>query len=145
MKRKGMYALMSAATAAISLLGMTGSAYADAQPTGAETCPMGSVCLYYNSPSYGWGSFEHWTGSSTSAWFYLGNYKFANWGSNGSGYGVTVAANAASFVNNSGADWSLCDDTGLGCGTYHSGFSGPLDGLKNRAYYLFWGDSNYNY
>lgn len=143
MKRTRVYGLMSVATAAVWLLAMTGSAYADAPPTGAETCPSGSVCLYFNSPNLGWGSFEHWTGGSGADYF-LGDYKFKNWGSNGSGYGVVVAANAASFVNNSGADWSLCDDTGLGCGTYHNGFAGPLDGLKNRAWFLFYGDSDYN-
>ncbi|MFD0332191.1 hypothetical protein ACFQZC_38355 [Streptacidiphilus monticola] len=33
---------------------MTSSAYA-AGPGGVEACPSNTVCLYYNSPAYGWG------------------------------------------------------------------------------------------
>ena len=113
MKRKLVYGLITVATAATSLIGMTCSAYA-AAPGGAETCPSGSVCLYYNSPRYGWGSFEHW---SPGDYPDLSKFTFSNWGSNGSGYGVNVAGNAASIVNNTGRD------VGIGNFTYNN--TGP--------------------
>ena len=106
MNRKLVSALISATAAAASLLGTAGSAYADAPPTGAEACPSGSVCLYYNSPQYGWGSFEHW---SPGAYGDLSQFHFSNWG-NGSGYGQTVEENAASIVNNTSGTWNVWRD-----------------------------------
>ncbi|GAB2698377.1 hypothetical protein [Kitasatospora kifunensis] len=61
MNRKIVNALIGAAAATATLVGTAGSAHADAPPTGAEACPSGSFCLYYNSPNAGWGSFEHWS------------------------------------------------------------------------------------
>jgi hypothetical protein len=91
--------------AVAALLGTTAPAYA-AGPGGAEACPSGSLCLYYNSPRLGWGSYEHW---SPGNYGNLGNYRFRNWG-NGSGYGQTVGGNAASLVNNTNQDWIVCAD-----------------------------------
>ncbi|MFJ5228473.1 peptidase inhibitor family I36 protein [Kitasatospora sp. NPDC088391] len=71
-----------------------GSAYAD-EPTGVEACPRGVVCLYYNSPWYGWGSFEDWSPNQSVD---LRRSTFAHW-ANGSGYGQTVYGNAAALVN----------------------------------------------
>ncbi|MFD7540240.1 peptidase inhibitor family I36 protein [Streptomyces sp. NPDC059819] len=117
MKRKLAIGTVMAAAAAMTL-SLTGPAYA-AGPSGAEACPAGNFCLYYNSPQNGWGSFEHWSlGSYT-----LTNYTFRNWG-NGSGYGQNVANNAASVVNNTDAQWGIC--TGVTCETFQPGFAGVL-------------------
>lgn len=89
----------TAAVAAAVLLGATGAAHADAPPTGAEACPSGSICLYYNSPNLGWGSFEHW---SPGAYGDLSRFRFGTWG-NGSGYGRSAGGHAASAVDNTGA------------------------------------------
>ncbi|MDH6115550.1 hypothetical protein P3T36_007876 [Kitasatospora sp. MAP12-15] len=94
MKRTAFISIVAVAAAA-TLAGMTGSAYA-AGPGGSEACPSNSICLYYNSPGYNWGSFEHW---SPGDYPDLSKFTFSNWG-NGSGYGVNVAGNAASLVNN---------------------------------------------
>ncbi|MER5635524.1 hypothetical protein ABT095_01025 [Kitasatospora sp. NPDC002227] len=96
MRRLAAAALVAVTTGA-TLVGTTAPSYA-AAPTGAETCPSGSICLYYNSPQYGWGAFEHW---SPGGYGDLSEFTFANWG-NGSGYGVSVGGHAASVVNNSG-------------------------------------------
>ncbi len=103
MKRAISAALAVAAGAAALTGGVAGSAYA-AGPSGAEACPDGTICLYYNSPNLGWGSFEHFTVGANSN---LGNYSFRDWG-NGSGYGQTVYKNAASVVNNTGIEWEIC-------------------------------------
>ncbi|MFD7540239.1 peptidase inhibitor family I36 protein [Streptomyces sp. NPDC059819] len=111
----------AAAAAAIMLASMTGPAYA-AGPSGAEACPAGNFCLYYNSPQYGWGSFEHW-----SPGFYsdLSQFSFRNWG-NGSGYGQSVANNAASAVNNTGVTWTVYNQAKNQVAYYPPGFSGSL-------------------
>src|SRR5690349_4087920 len=95
-----------AATLAATLTGMTGSAYA-AGPGGAEACPSNSFCLYFNSPQYGWGSFEHWSPATDRN---LGQDTFSNWG-NGSGYGQTVGGHAASAVNNTGQTVAVYNGT----------------------------------
>ncbi|MFJ9713634.1 peptidase inhibitor family I36 protein [Streptomyces sp. NPDC101234] len=111
------------------VLGTSGAAYA-AAPGGAENCPSGSICLYYNSPQNGWGSFEHWPPGHYGN---LGNYQFKNWG-NGSGYGVTVGGNAASIVNNTDQDWIICSDTALNdCQKFHPGFAGALPDFLHNA------------
>ncbi|WP_052442644.1 peptidase inhibitor family I36 protein [Streptacidiphilus neutrinimicus] len=97
------FASALAVAAAVTLLGTTTPAYA-AGPGGAEACPSGSFCLYYNSPGVGWGSFEHWSPGSFSD---LSQYFFRDWG-NGSGYGQTVYKNAASVVNNTSLSWNIC-------------------------------------
>jgi hypothetical protein len=108
---------------------VTGAQYA-AAPGGSEACPSGSLCLYYNSPQYGWGSYEHW---SPGYYGNLGNYQFKNWG-NGSGYGVTVGGHAASVVNNTGQDWIICSDTALsGCQKVGPGFAGALPEFLHDA------------
>ena len=120
MKRKLAVGVVAAAAAAM-LCAMTGSAYA-AEPSGAETCPSGSFCLYFNSPQYGWGAFEHWSPGVTD---YLNGDTFADWG-NGSGYGQGVANNAASFVNNTGVPWTMYNQAGNFVDTYFPGQYGPL-------------------
>ncbi len=110
-----------AATAATMLFGLTGPAYA-AGPAGAEACPSGSFCLYYNSPQYGWGAFEHWSPGVTD---YLSDFTFRDWG-NGSGYGQNVANNAASVVNNTGVTWAVYNQAGTQLTSYAPGYSGSL-------------------
>ena len=129
MKRKIAVSLVAAA-AATALLGMSSPAYA-AGPGGAEACPNGSVCLYYNSPQYGWGSFEHWTSGS----YYLNGYLFSNWG-NGSGYDQQVENQAASIVNNTGTTWNVCIDSGFVCTPYAPGYADSLGNMANIDYYL---------
>ncbi|MBX7550162.1 peptidase inhibitor family I36 protein [Streptomyces sp. NPDC004232] len=102
-RRTTRLASVLAAAAAATLLGTTTPAYA-AGPGGAEACPSGSFCLYYNSPGAGWGSFEHWSPGSFSD---LSQFSFRDWG-NGSGYGQTVYKNAASVVNNTSYSWNIC-------------------------------------
>ncbi|MFJ9713636.1 peptidase inhibitor family I36 protein [Streptomyces sp. NPDC101234] len=133
MKRKLVYGLISVATAATSLIGMTGSAYA-AGPGGAETCPSGSVCLYYNSPGNNWGSFENWTLPVNAD---LSGNRFTHW-ANGSGYGQVVADNAASIVNNTGQYVEVKTDANVWVG-FVPNYAGPLgDGVANHDTYL-WG------
>ncbi|MFC1411520.1 peptidase inhibitor family I36 protein [Streptacidiphilus sp. N1-12] len=120
MKRQMAVGVVAVAAAAM-LTGMTGSAYA-AGPSGAEACPSGNFCLYYNSPGYGWGSFEHWSPGNFPD---LGQYSFRDWG-NGSGYGQSVVNNAASFVNNTGVTWTVYNQTGTQVSYYHPGTSGIL-------------------
>ncbi|MFE0459462.1 hypothetical protein ACFW1A_09400 [Kitasatospora sp. NPDC058965] len=116
------------AVAATTVLSLAGPANADAPPTGAEACPSGSFCLYYNSPSLGWGSFEHWSPGSYSD---LSQFSFRNWGNNGSGYGRTVYKNAAAAVNNTSYSWNICvpapAPTNMSCGIpINQGFAGRL-------------------
>jgi hypothetical protein len=122
MKRKIVVGLVAAA----AVLGMNTPAFA-AGPGGAEACPNGTICLYYNSPQYGWGSFENWSPGWVPSLF---NNTFAHWG-NGSGYGQQVANNAASVVNNSGVTWSLCTRNAGGpygaCEQIQPGYAGVLD------------------
>jgi hypothetical protein len=123
MKRKFAVGLVAATAAATTLLGITSASAAG--PGGSEACPSGSVCLYYNSPGVGWGSFEHWSPGQYSD---LSLYRFGNWG-NGSGYGQTVYNNAASLVNNTGYNVAVCVYTNLaGCSYFGSGYSGALPG-----------------
>lgn len=106
---------MAATGVAALILGASGAAYA-AGPGGAEACPSGSFCLYYNSPGVGWGSFEHWSPGSFSD---LSQFSFRDWG-NGSGYGQSVYKNAASVVNNTSYSWNICvpaaPPTNINCG-----------------------------
>ncbi len=120
MKRKIVVGLVTIAAA----LGMATPASA-AGPGGAEACPNGSICLYYNSPQYGWGSYENWSPGWVPSLF---NNTFSHWG-NGSGYGQQVANNAAAVVNNSGVTWSLCTrGTNYGaCEQIQPGYAGVLD------------------
>ncbi|MBB4928823.1 hypothetical protein [Kitasatospora kifunensis] len=118
---------------------MTGSAYA-AGPGGSEACPNGSICLYYNSPQYGWGSFEHW---SPGGYGDLGQFTFSNWG-NGSGYGVNVGGNAAAVVNNSGQNLTMYNYTYNNPGSnpvvgyIQPGYAGALpSGLFNGAWSMY--------
>ena len=120
MKRQLAVGVVAVAAAAM-LAGTAGSAYA-AGPSGAEACPSGNFCLYYNSPQYGWGSFEHWSPGNFPD---LGQYSFRDWG-NGSGYGQSVADNAASFVNNTGVTWTVYNQAGTQVAFYHPGTSGIL-------------------
>jgi hypothetical protein len=130
MRRALSAALTVAACAAALTGGVTGSAYA-AGPSGAETCPDGTICLYYNSPNNEWGSFEHFT---VDAGNYLDNYYFRDWG-NGSGYGQTVYKNAASVVNNTPVEWEICYSVtpSVGCVPIPSQYSGRLpDAVYNK-------------
>ena len=105
----------------------TGNAFA-AGPSGAEQCPAGNVCLYFNSPGYGWGAWEDW---SPGQQLYLGNYTFSHWGNNGSGYGVNVFKNAASIVNNTGHYvWIM--DTYMHWYDYMPNYAGPLNATANN-------------
>ncbi|WP_280671535.1 MULTISPECIES: hypothetical protein [unclassified Kitasatospora] len=115
-KRTASLGVVAAALAA-TLAGMTGSAYA-VGPTGSETCPSNSICLYFNSPGHYWGSFEHW---SPGQYGDLGQFTFSNWG-NGSGYGVNVGGNAASLVNNTSQNLTMYNYT------YNNPGSNPVVG-----------------
>ncbi|WP_268873577.1 peptidase inhibitor family I36 protein [Streptacidiphilus neutrinimicus] len=110
----------------------TGGAFA-AGPGGVETCPSGSVCLYYNSPGNGWGSFENWTLPVDTD---LSGKLFAHW-ANGSGYGQVVADNAASIVNNTGQYVQVTTDTG-GHVNFVPGYAGSLNEAANHDTHL-WG------
>jgi hypothetical protein len=141
-KRVASVGVVAAAVAA-ALVGTTGSAFAVSRPTGAEACPANSFCLYFNSPQYGWGSFEHWSPPSD---YNLGDATFGNWG-NGSGYGVTVGGHAAAAVNNTGHTVAIYND--INCHAKQSGgaveYFDPNDfgqlapGLYNAAW-SFCGD-----
>ncbi|MFC5911797.1 hypothetical protein [Streptacidiphilus monticola] len=130
MKRNLARAVIAGTAGAAWLFGMTSSAYA-AGPGGVEACPSNTVCLYYNSPAYGWGSFEHWTSGGYS----LSDYTFRDYG-NGRGYNVTVANNAAGFVNNTGVEWGVY--TQGGAVQYLDPYSsGALNGnIANQDAYL---------
>ncbi|MFE2070658.1 peptidase inhibitor family I36 protein [Streptomyces sp. NPDC059467] len=120
-RRTGKLAIVGTLTvAALSLA--TGGAFAATPPTGAEACPSGNVCLYFNSPQYGWGAWEDWSpGQSLS----LSDFKFAHWGNNGSGYGQTVYDKAASIVNNTGH--TVVVESDLGHDDYYgAGYAGSL-------------------
>ncbi|WP_369373023.1 peptidase inhibitor family I36 protein [Streptomyces sp. cg36] len=106
----------------------TSGAYA--APGGVEACPSNSVCLYYNSPNLGWGSFENWSPGQS---FNLAYYKFGHWG-NGSGAGQSVLNNAASIVNNTGHTVYVRDSFGT---TYSYG-SGYADSLYAAANHDSW-------
>ncbi|SEM29515.1 peptidase inhibitor family I36 protein [Streptacidiphilus jiangxiensis] len=110
----------------------TGNAFA-AGPGGVEACPSGNVCLYFNSPQYGWGAWEDWSpGQSLS----LTDFTFAHWG-NGSGYGQTVYDRAASIVNNTGH--TVIVESDLGHDDYVvAGYAGSLDsGTYNNDSLLY--------
>ncbi|MEZ0096165.1 hypothetical protein [Streptacidiphilus sp. EB129] len=128
MKRKLALGLVAVAASACSVLGMTGSAYA-AGPGGAESCPGGTVCLYYNSPGAGWGSSEHWPRGE----YNLFNCRFTNWG-NGSGYNQVVGDNAAAVVNNTGSVAYVCN--GGGCLHVNANSSGGLGAWQNADWTL---------
>ncbi len=110
----------------------TGSAFA-AGPGGAETCPSGSVCLYYNSPGVGWGSFENWSPGQNVD---LHNFTFAHW-ANGSGYGQTVYQNAASIVNNTGHTVYVSQVSDGFWVPFGNGYAGSLNGAANNDARLF--------
>ncbi|RKT19448.1 peptidase inhibitor family I36 [Streptomyces sp. 1114.5] len=135
MKRIASIGIVAAAVAAT--LGVTtNSAYA-AGPGGSEACPSGSICLYYNSPQYGWGAFEHW---SPGGYGDLGEFTFSNWG-NGSGYGVSVGGHAASVVNNTGNQLTIYNGTwghGSVVGYIGPGYAGVLpNGLYNAEWSMY--------
>jgi hypothetical protein len=134
MKRGLSIGTAAAAAALVLTVGTPGSAYAVDPPTGVEACPGGTLCLYYNSPGYGWGAFAYWGAYGE---FDLSQYSFGNWG-NGSGHNQVVANNAASVVNNSPVSWWICGQPGLHyCATIKSGYFGPLPaGLYNQATYM---------
>ncbi|MGW3233573.1 peptidase inhibitor family I36 protein [Kitasatospora sp. NPDC001095] len=120
-------AALTAGTVAMA----TGSAHA-AGPGGAEACPNGSICLYYNSPGAGWGSFDNFSPNQS---LYLGNYTFARY-ANGSGYGQNMYGNAASIVNNTGHTVSVGLITG-GYQYFVAGYAGSLNGATNNDSYLY--------
>ena len=98
--RIGRRAAMAVAvgTATLGAMALTaGGAQADAPPGGVEACPANSVCLYYNSPGAGWGSFENFSPGLRG--LDLSLFKFSHW-ANGSGYGKVIYGDAASIVNN---------------------------------------------
>jgi hypothetical protein len=134
MKRAMSAALAVAVGATALTCGVAGAAYA-AGPSGAEACPAGTICLYYNSPDLGWGSFEHFTSDADN---YLSNYTFRDWGTNGSGYGQTVSMNAASVVNNTPYEWELCYSVPSGCVPIPSGYADRLpDSLYNKTVAMY--------
>ncbi|MFI0897017.1 hypothetical protein [Streptomyces sp. NPDC020983] len=97
--RIGRRAAQAAVVGAMSL-GMVGLATGGAQaagPGGNEACPSNAVCLYYNSPEYGWGSWENFSPGQHG--LNLSLFRFTHTG-NGSGYNVVIAMHAASIVNN---------------------------------------------
>ena len=101
-----------------------------AGPSGVEACPNGTVCLYYNSPAYGWGSFEHWTSGGYS----LSGFTFRDYG-NSKGYGLGVGGNAAGYVNNTGVEWGVY--TQSGAVDYLDPYSsGALNNTYNNDWYL---------
>ena len=127
---------IAAVSAAAVILGTSGAAYA-AAPGGAESCPSDSICLYYNSPQYGWGSFEHWSPGSYGD---LGQFTFSNWG-NGSGYGIRVGGNAASVVNNTATRLTIYNATyshGTVLDTVPPGYAGVLpSGIANAEWSMY--------
>lgn len=124
MGRKTLGVVAVALASAALIVGLAGPASA-AGPGGAESCPSGSFCVYYNSPQYGWGSFENFSGPAN--WSSLSGFTFAHWG-NGAGYGQGVEYNIASVVNNTGATWNLCAGSGTGapCQPYGPNFAGGV-------------------
>ncbi|WP_107054582.1 peptidase inhibitor family I36 protein [Streptomyces sp. NRRL S-350] len=132
--RMGRHAAAKAAAVAALTAGAmglaTGNAFA-AGPGGAEACPSGNVCLYYNSPGYNWGSWEDW---SPNQIVYLGGATFSHWG-NGSGYGQVVLGNAASIVNNTGHTVWVTDDNNHKY-DYLNGYAGSLNSTANHDVWL---------
>ncbi|MFI9363149.1 peptidase inhibitor family I36 protein [Kitasatospora sp. NPDC053057] len=125
-RRTGKVAAVGALT--LGALGLTtGGASAATPPGGAEACPNGNVCLYFNSPQYGWGSWEDWSPGQTVD---LRNAHFSHWG-NGSGWGQTVADHAASIVNNTGQPVAVVADDGT-WDYYRAGYSDVLDYTYNK-------------
>ncbi|MFI2611787.1 peptidase inhibitor family I36 protein [Kitasatospora sp. NPDC018619] len=116
-------AVMTAGAVAMA----TGNAYA-AGPGGAEACPNGSVCLYYNSPGAGWGSFDNFSPNQNLD---LHNYTFARYG-NGSGYGVTMYQNAASIVNNTGHTVYVSKISDGLWVPFDNGYAGSLNAAANN-------------
>lgn len=139
MKRK--MAALSVSLAAVVTTTILGAGVANAQvaqPTGAEACPQGSVCLYYNSPGYGWGAWENWTEGE----FQLDEgARFMHWGSSGRGYGSGVAYNAASIVNNTRYRWYVCGIAAAGpaCFYFDPGYSGGMGPMANHDQELMQG------
>ncbi|NUS11449.1 MAG: hypothetical protein HOY69_08595 [Streptomyces sp.] len=97
-------------------------------PGGAEACPSNSVCLYFNSPEYGWGSFENFSPGQRG--LDLSRFKFTHWGSNGSGYGAVIAMHAASIVNNTDHFVHIYVPAGYYV-QYESGYYGNLNTAYN--------------
>jgi hypothetical protein len=127
-KRTSVIAVMTAAVAATIVVAGPASA--------SENCPSDSICLYYNSVEYGLGSYEHW---SPGAGYELSNFRFTNWGNNGSGYNVVVAGHAAAITNNTGDSLWISDGSGSEW-TVPAWYSGDLANisstLKNNEYYF---------
>ncbi|MEV4616615.1 hypothetical protein AB0K43_29050 [Kitasatospora sp. NPDC049258] len=69
-------------------LATAGTASAD----GRVTCGVGNACLYYNSPSYGYGA--HFTQNGN-----ISNYKDSYFSGGGAGNGVVVK-NHTAYVDN---------------------------------------------
>lgn len=131
--KMGRSAAMAAAVAALTTGAMglaTGNAFA-AGPGGAEACPSGNVCLYYNSPQYNWGAWEDWSPNQSVD---LGGATFGHWG-NGSGWGQTVYRNAASIVNNTGHTVWITDYYNHPY-DYVNGYAGPLNSTANNDVWL---------
>jgi hypothetical protein len=137
MRRSLTSGLIGATAVAAALIATTSPAYA-AGPGGAEACPSGNFCLYYNSPN-AWGSFEHW---SPGSYCDLSQFRFRDWG-NGSGYNQTVYENAAAVVNNTSYSWNICvpapPPDNLNCGIpIAQQYSGRLpDAAYNKAIAMF--------
>lgn len=128
--RAGWRAARAAAVGAVTMAAValaTGGAHA-AGPGGSEACPSNAVCLYYNSPEYGWGSFENF--SPNLRGLDLSLFKFTNWGSNGSGHGVVIAMHAASIVNNTDHFVNVYLPTGRYV-HYEGGYAGNLNTAYN--------------
>ncbi|MFJ7911315.1 peptidase inhibitor family I36 protein [Kitasatospora sp. NPDC096204] len=121
-------AALTAGTVALA----TGSAYA-AGPGGVEACPSGSVCLYYNSPGVGWGSFDNFSPNQNLD---LHNYTFAHY-ANGSGYGQNMYGNAASIVNNTGHTVYVSQISDGFWISYPAGYAGSLNSAANNDARLF--------
>jgi hypothetical protein len=116
----------------LGVMGLTtGGAWA-AGPGGAEQCPGGNVCLYYNSPGNGWGAWEDW--SPGASHLGLGMYYFGHWG-NGSGWNVNVWGNAASIVNNTNHYVSV-DEINGGTVYFPPGYAGTLGVAWNNDGWL---------
>jgi hypothetical protein len=136
--RVGRRPAKAATVAALTLATLslaTGGAYA-AGPGGVETCPSGTLCLYYNSPNYNWGSFEHWTPGSFAD---LTQYTFRDW-ANGSGYNAVVATDAASLVNNTSSTWYVCNGYFYtpSCWSFGPGYANALPSqLHNNSYSMY--------
>lgn len=121
-------ALLAAGGAVAAMWLSPSSASADSAPGGREACNPGAFCLYYNSPTYGWGAFTHVYSVSEMS---LSGVYFNNYG-NGSGYGQRVWHNAAAWVNNTGNLVWVCSSQASQCFMALPGDAGALPSwMKN--------------